>query len=180
MRVSDLQISQNKDCLKTVLGSCVSVVLYSVDSYICTMSHYLLPEMPDSSYNVPNNDTEPLVEESNYWHSSTKNKNIYTYANTIIPYQIEVMLKLGCERTKLRAKIAGGATMFLHEKPINPSLDIGQRNIQVGTTILNKEHILITGKSCGSLSARSIIYDPNKRQLEVTILNGKQSQVLIV
>ena len=60
--------------------------------------------------------------------SKKPSNNLKKYADTAIPLMIDEMMKLGAEKERMVAKLAGGATMFKHTE--NSLMgDIGKNNI---------------------------------------------------
>ena len=157
--ISDFKISQEKELLKTTLGSCVSIVLYSSLNEIATMSHYLLPK--PFNFNIENIPS-PIM-------SAKIEGNPWRFGSILLLHQLNSMLKLGCTKTELRAKISGGATMF-PTKTLSTITDVGNANTLVAQEFLKKEGIPITGNSCGGNYGRSIIFNPETKQLQVHIL----------
>ena len=111
------------------------------------MSHYLLPRTGDAL------DTR---------------KQPLRFGDYIIPLQIEESIRSGITRDQLRAKIAGGATMFAHKKKsLIP--DIGHENTVVARNILRQEKIMVTAEHTAGTIGRSIIFNPETKVLQVTV-----------
>lgn len=72
------------------LGSCVGIALYDSTKKIAGLSHIMLPD----STQFKNNNT-PMK-----------------FADTAIPILIDKLIEAGCLKSSLKAKIAGGASMF--------------------------------------------------------------------
>src|SRR5690625_5029468 len=90
--ISDLNIAKAPNKIRTTgLGSCVGVVIYDLQRQVAGLAHVMLP---DSS----------LTKEKNF--------NVYKYANTAIPYLVDLLTKNGARSFALKAKVAGGAQMF--------------------------------------------------------------------
>ena len=90
------------------LGSCVGIALYDDRRKIGGLAHVMLP---DSRL------------------AGQKSFNPGKFADTAIDILIEDMVKLGVERNKIVAKIAGGAQMF-QIKSENNIMQIGKRNVE--------------------------------------------------
>lgn len=150
--ISDYKFSINGEVLKTTLGSCVSVVLYSQHSkLISSMSHFLLPHPPMAK------------DEVNYQR----------YGSMLIPAQIKKMEELGVSKNEMRAKVTGGAAMF----PISNDShlgDIGAENSQMAINILQENKIDLVAHDVGGSLGRSIEFDPQTKKLKVTIF-GKNT-----
>lgn len=131
--VGELVVSSEPAVLKTILGSCVGVALYSNQERVGGLIHIFLPKMN----NIESNRAK--------------------YADTGIPLLIATIEhKFGITKNKLVAKIAGGANMFPFKKNISPLLDIGKNNITVVKDTLERLRIPIIEEDLGSTYGRRI------------------------
>lgn len=131
--VGELVVSSEPAVLKTILGSCVGVALYSSQERLGGLIHIFLPRMnnPDS--------------------------NKAKYADTGIPLLITTIEhKYGVAKNKLVAKIAGGANMFPFKKIKSPLLDIGANNITIVKETLDRLRIPIIEEDVGATYGRRI------------------------
>ncbi len=104
------------------LGSCVGVAIYDEVAKVGVLGHIFLPRSRANDVDAPPG----------------------KYADTGIPAMIDEGVKLGARKSRLKAKIAGGANLF-------PSLSantisIGQQNIQAVIEHLDKHGVTIVGK----------------------------------
>ncbi|HLS20390.1 MAG TPA: chemotaxis protein CheD [Bacillota bacterium] len=148
--ISDLNIALAPNKIRTTgLGSCVGVVIYDQQRKIAGLAHVMLP---DSN----------LTKEKNY--------NIYKYANTAIPYLVNLLKKNGARSFALKAKIAGGAQMFKLSADSNV-MRIGPRNVEAVEKALQQINIPIVAKDVGGNSGRTIEFDPETGCLNVRTVN---------
>jgi chemotaxis protein CheD len=139
--VAQLKIGTSEQMLRTILGSCVGICIYDRNKKIGGMSHILLPEASGSN-------------------------QIEKYADTAIPALINLLLKQGCTKEFMSAKIAGGASMFKFK--ISTSLgQIGERNIEVTKDILKKAGIALLCEDTGGSTGRVIDFFLNDGHLKV-------------
>lgn len=136
--IADFKICNSPDQITTIgLGSCVGVVLYSMNSTCCGLLHILLP----SSLDIKNN------------------TNRAKFADTGIDDLIKELNKQGLYKNNLLAKIAGGAAMFQFNN--NSDLgSIGDRNVIAVKKALSKYGIPIISEDVGKDYGRTIIFDP--------------------
>jgi chemotaxis protein CheD len=124
----------DKDLLiNTVLGSCVSVVLYDPLLKAGGMNHFMLAEMKAKS-NIDN-----YFKEERYG----------LYAMEAL---INDLLKLGSKKGNLKAKIFGGSNVIQTARTI----EIGQENIRFAEEFLKTENIPIVNRDTGGKKARKI------------------------
>ena len=123
--------------LRTLLGSCVGVVLYDRTSKLGALAHVVLPTARG-----------PVDHPGKY-------------ADTAIPGVIaELERRLG-SRTGLRltAKLAGGASMFQVDTPADSTLNIGRRNQEAIEAILDELKIPVLARDLGGTTGRRLTLD---------------------
>lgn len=131
--VADLATSSSPDVLKTILGSCIGIAIYSPKDRIGGLLHIMLPQLNNGDMNKAK------------------------YANTGIPMLISTIEnRYGIKRHTLIAKIAGGANMFSFIKNTNTIFDIGNRNIAAVKYLLKELGIPIVGEDVGANYGRRI------------------------
>ena len=135
--IADLNVAFSPDKLITVgLGSCVGIAIYDKAIGIGGLAHIMLPD--SSQFNKITNEIK--------------------FADLAIPILVEDMIKKGAKLKNMRAKIAGGASMFnFPDKSI--IMDIGNRN---GIAVKNALKILsipILAEDIGGNKGRTLIFD---------------------
>ncbi len=132
--MADLNVAVSPFVLTTLgLGSCVGVCLYDSITKVAGMAHIMLP------YSVQNKGEI----------------NPAKYADTGITLLIEEMAKKGAMKSRLIAKLAGGAQMFQFKQE-NDIIKIGQKNIQACKEMLEKFNIKIVAEDTGGNFGRTI------------------------
>lgn len=123
--------------LRTLLGSCVGVVLYDRDSKLGGLAHVVLPS------------ARGAVDHPG------------KYADTAIPAVIaEFERHLGPRsRMRLVAKLAGGASMFPIDAPAGSTLNIGRRNQEAIESILDELRIPVLARDLGGTTGRRLTLD---------------------
>lgn len=135
--IADMKTVFSPNKIITVgLGSCVGIALFDKNNAIGGLVHIMLPD--SSQFSNINN---PIK-----------------FANLAIPCLINEMEKLGSIKRSMKAKIAGGASMFnFSDKSI--TMDIGNRNIiSVKNTLVNL-NIPIISEDVGGNKGRTMIFD---------------------
>ncbi|MBE6829574.1 chemotaxis protein CheD [Clostridium sp. KNHs216] len=149
--ISDMKVAKSMDSLVTyALGSCVGICLYDPVMKVGGLGHIMLPTYP------VNNPKE----------------NRFRFADTCIPEMLLQMEKLGCNRRRITAKIAGGAKMF--EVADDSSFgNIGQRNISEVKNTLSKLQIRICAEDTGLNYGRTVyFYTEDGRMVVKSFSNG--------
>ncbi|MGX8702366.1 chemotaxis protein CheD [Caproiciproducens sp.] len=149
--ISDMKVVRSTNSLVTyALGSCVGICLYDPVMKTGGLGHIMLPTYP------VNNPKE----------------NRFRFADTCIPEMLLQMEKLGCNRRRITAKIAGGAKMF--EVADDSSFgNIGQRNVSEVKNTLNKLQIRICAEDTGLNYGRTVyFYTEDGRMVVKSFSNG--------
>jgi chemotaxis protein CheD len=135
--IAEHAVSANpEDSLITyALGSCIAVILYDPVRVAGGMIHYMLPM---STTNPEKAKTKPCM-----------------FADTGVPMLFHAMYALGCDRSRLRVKVAGGGQLYDDQG----TFEIGARNINVLRRMLSKTNLLITSEDVGGSRSRTVSLD---------------------
>jgi chemotaxis protein CheD len=129
------------------LGSCIGVCIYDLQAQIAGMAHIMLPNSRESLKGNP-----------------------AKYADTCIEMMLEELLKLGVLRSRLKAKMAGGAQMFSFAGK-TPLLRIGERNAEAVAEELKKKRISLLASDVGGTFGRTINFDIRTGDLYIRTIN---------
>jgi chemotaxis protein CheD len=136
-RVSD----DVNELLGTVLGSCVAVCLHDPVRAIGGMNHFLLPFGQEEGANRP-----------------------VRYGLFAMEMLINDLLKAGAKKSRLEAKLFGGARISAELR------DIGQANSVFAREYLATEGIHCLGESLGGQNARRVVFRPATGQARMLIV----------
>lgn len=132
--MADLKVCKCPDALTTLgLGSCVGVALYDPVTKVSGLLHCMLPD----STQIRNN------------------MNPAKFADTGIEELIKQMVALGANKSRLVAKIAGGAQMFAMTST-NEALRVGERNAAAAREKLKQSGIRLLAEDCGLNYGRTV------------------------
>ncbi|MDH5656564.1 MAG: chemotaxis protein CheD [Spirochaetia bacterium] len=131
--VGEWKIGRNSDFLKTTLGSCAGIVLYSMKHKIGGIAHILLGEPPPGK----------IIHKGKY-------------ARTAIYSLVSELKSSGVPASDLKACLFGGATMF-YSKNGNALQQIGNDNIRISKEVLKELDIPILLEDTGGKRGRSVI-----------------------
>ena len=133
--IADMKMSRGSGSIVTyALGSCIGICLYDPRIRLGAMIHIMLPLNMEAG-----------------------RKNVMKYADTGIRETIKQMEAKGAVRSRIVAKIAGGAKMF--EVNGGSLGNIGQRNIESVHLNLKREQIRIIKEDVGGDIARTMFFD---------------------
>ena len=123
--MADLKVCRAPDNLTTIgLGSCIGIAIYDPVTKISGLAHIMLP---DST-------------------AIRNNSNIAKFADTGIKKLVDDMIRMGASKSRLRAKIAGGAS----------AINVGDRNAAASREMLKKLGIPLIAEDCGKNFGRTV------------------------
>lgn len=146
--MADYKTARSPDLLLTAgLGSCIGICIHDPYLKVGGMAHIMLPTAGERLGGNP-----------------------AKYADSALELLIVDILSMGANRSRLRAKIAGGAQMFSFPgKP--PVLKIGDRNAEAVQDGLKKSGIPLLIADVGGSFGRTIHFDVGTGDLRVRTIN---------
>jgi chemotaxis protein CheD len=151
--IGQVHVARPPHRLQTVLGSCIGLVIFDLETRLTGMAHVLLP----SSQGKP--------------RGALPGK----YGDHAVTCLLESLLAHGAGRSRLRAKMAGGARMFDHA--IDYSRDIGASNIAAVEAALHAAGIPIVARHMGGTVGRRVDFDAESLRMVVEDF-GNQASVI--
>ncbi|HEY3348074.1 MAG TPA: chemotaxis protein CheD [Nitrospirota bacterium] len=134
LKPGEIFVASEPNIIKTLLGSCVAVCLFSKDHQIAAMSHCVLPA------------------------PKFKNTQDVRYVEHAVASMLEDLNALGVPLYALEAKLFGGSDMF-SKKFNNDNLKkmIGDANVKAARQILRGACIKITAEDVGGTRGRVLL-----------------------
>ncbi|MGB8811733.1 MAG: chemotaxis protein CheD, partial [Paracoccaceae bacterium] len=129
------------EVLSTVLGSCVAVCMHDPVRKLGGMNHFLLPYGQEEGLSRP-----------------------VRYGLFAMETLINALMKQGAKKSRLQAKLFGGARISADLR------DIGQSNAAFAREFLVTEGIQCLGESLGGVNARRVNYRPATGQARLLIV----------
>ena len=130
------------------LGSCVALALYDPEAKIAGLAHAMLPS------GIGAGTTGNSVQAGKF-------------CDLAVPALILQMEALGAQRSRIFARIVGGATMFSFPGERNGPPALGERNLQAARQALNAAGIGIRAEDVGGSQGRSLELEPADGSLAV-------------
>jgi chemotaxis protein CheD len=134
---------------KTVLGSCIALVLYHPRIKTGAMAHIVLPD------------------------SAERDGAPGKFADTAVPHMLQLLEEQGAPLHGLTAKFAGGANMFGGTGPMK----IGDANAEAVSRALRIAGIQIAGQEVGGTKGRRVTFDCSTGEMTIVIA-GKPARTL--
>jgi len=154
--MADLKSCVSRNSVTTLgLGSCVGIAIRDTSNKIGGLAHIMLPDSK-AMRNTP--------------------VNIAKFADTGIEELVRQMEALGAKRSRMVAKIAGGADMFNFQGNSSIGL-VGERNAQASKAKLNELKIPILAEDIGANYGRTVIFYPETGEFHIRAV-GKNESVI--
>lgn len=152
--MADYKTAKAPDLLLTAgLGSCIGICIHDPLLKVGGMAHIMLPTA-----------------------SGSLGGNPAKYADTGLELLLKEIAAMGANRSRLRAKMAGGAQMFSFPgKP--PVLKIGDRNAEAVEKELKRHGIPLLVKDVGGSFGRTIHFDVGTGELRIRTINHGEKVV---
>lgn len=136
------------------LGSCVAIALYDAAARIGGLAHAMLPDPSTGRRSTPPG----------------------RFATTAVPALLELMVDAGADAGAIRARLAGGASMFESLLP-DRGRRLGLRNVEAARGALTAAGIAVDGEDVGGAHGRSVYLSTVNGCLKVTSV--QQADVIL-
>ncbi len=131
LNAGELLFSKEPIIMKTILGSCVSVVIFDKKNKYGGMCHYIIPEI-------------------------SRGTNSVRFGDVAVPFLIKKFLNNGSLKPNMEVSIFGGAFMLDIEDTI---FFTGENNIRIAHTYINKYKLFIKQEDTGGNKGRKIQFN---------------------
>jgi len=136
------------------LGSCIAMCIYDPVAKLGGLVHMLLPMSNSTDMNfVPSK-----------------------YVNTGVPLLINRMIKQGAQKSRMVAKMTGGARMLAIPGG-STRMDIGTRNISEAKIAMEKEALKLVSAEVGGNAGRTIQFFLNTGKIFVRTAGGQITEL---
>lgn len=154
--MADLKTCVSPNGVTTLgLGSCVGIALRDPVTKVGGLAHVMLPD----STQIRNSQ-----------------QNIAKFADTGIEELVKQMERLGAKRSRIVAKIAGGATMFTFQGK-SDMVQVGDRNVEASKLKLKQLNIPILAQDTGANSGRTVTFYPETGDFHIRAVGKKETVI---
>jgi len=145
VKMAEMNMARSPDRLKTILGSCVGIIVHDPVRRIGGLAHVMLPRQ------------------------TRGDSSVGKYADTAVPALLALLAGGGSRPTGLRAYLIGGAKMFpLGSDGIG---SIGDQNVAAARRALQEASVPIVFEDTGGTRGRTVMFDNEKGEVSVRTLN---------
>jgi chemotaxis protein CheD len=146
VKMAEMDVVADQRSLKTILGSCVGVILRDPERRVSGLAHIMLP--------CRRRDDNATAK----------------YADTAVPALLARLLGQGGRHGALQALLIGGAQMF----PMGNSrlASIGDQNVEAARKALSDSRIPIVFEDIGGTAGRTVTFDNTTGAVSVKTLQS--------
>ena len=142
-----LRVARGPAILRTLLGSCVGVSLWSERLRIGGLSHSLLPKRPAPRAG------RAMVED------------VGRVVDTSIRELVSQLERLRVVRSELEVKVFGGADVLVLKDPAASRLTVGRQNSEAALDTLEALGLVVSASSLGGTTGVDIRFDTNNGEV---------------
>lgn len=136
LRPGEFYFGEHNTRIRTLLGSCVSIIVWHPLRRIGGMCHYMLPSRGGRR-------TGPLDGR---------------YAEDAVELFLQAMRARGTHPSEYQVKLVGGGNMFVHAAP-GQAVTVADRNIEAGRRLLRRHGFRVHAEAVGEAGHRQIIFE---------------------
>jgi len=151
----EFYVTQNKEMITTVLGSCIAVCAYDMENGIGGMNHFMLPSRNGESV-------------SSDWHFNGCGR----YGDNAMKNLLKCMIKNGAKRNAIKIKIFGGGQILASKG------DVGGRNIEFINEYAAQKQLVVMGQDVGDVYPRKINFSPESGRVQVKKLKSLNNDTI--
>jgi chemotaxis protein CheD len=136
----EFHLSTEPEVVTTILGSCVSIIMFDKAKRISMMSHNLMPVCENLS--------------------SCKGdcENVHRYTECSVKQMLQIFDSVKIPRNDIVVKLFGGSELINDGHHADNITSIGSRNITSAKNIIEKEALKLTAQDIGGRCSRKIVF----------------------
>ncbi|SDD45559.1 chemotaxis protein CheD [Sporomusa acidovorans] len=132
--MADYKVGRNPASLISYgLGSCVGIAMFDSVAKVGGLAHIMLPDSTQAR----------------------SADNVAKFADTALPAMLNEIIKLGAVKSRITAKIAGGAQMFTFTNTTD-IMRVGERNAEAVRLVLKKLEVRLLAEDTGGNYGRTV------------------------
>ncbi|MCI6158670.1 MAG: chemotaxis protein CheD [Selenomonadaceae bacterium] len=153
--MADYKVGKAPDTIISYgLGSCIGISLYDPQAKVGGLLHIMLPDSKQAR----------------------ASDNPAKFADTGMPLLLRDVLALGAVRSRLVAKMAGGAQMFAFANATD-IMRVGARNAEAVKSILNEMNIRLLAEDVGGTYGRTVSINLENGSYKVKTINKGEKEI---
>ena len=155
LKPADFYMTTEQMVIKTVLGSCITLTMFSPKAGVSAACHAVLPTCRDCT--CPSN---PCT-------------NKYKYVQCVIPEMLKKFKEFGLQADDLEIKMFGGADMIQFRKGSRSweNQRVGRKNIVMARDVARQYNLNIMHSDVGGTLGRKLYFDTKNGEVWLRRLN---------
>jgi chemotaxis protein CheD len=139
----------------TILGSCVSIIMYSRISRIGAICHAVMPsrEMAMAKERI---------------------KDAFQYVDSSMEWMLSQFEEAGIKREAIEVKIFGGSEIFFDSKKVN-GIGVGKKNIEAAIKMIKHKKLKLRAWNIGGNKGRKLIFYTDTGEVLTRFVNKEMS-----
>lgn len=154
LKPGDFHLALIPTLIKTVLGSCITVTMYSPQTGIGAACHALLPTCREER-------DEPCPPGTC--------KNTFRFVECVIPEMVRQLQEQGLVISELEVKLFGGSDMMMASLANHQR--VGKSNVKMAKTVLARMGMTIKSSDTGGTVGRKLIFNTGTGDVWIKQLN---------
>jgi chemotaxis protein CheD len=156
--VGEVHLALKPTVARTVLGSCVAVILYAPSRKVSALCHAVLPSPTNASRSCRDTCAKPC--SGPYPRDCTE----LHYVTCCIDYMLEHLGAAGIASHQLACALVGGASARALSNPLG---SVGDQNVATARSVLDAHDIRIRHEDVGGSVGRTLTYRTDNGRLRV-------------
>jgi chemotaxis protein CheD len=140
LKPGEIYFSEQPSIVSTVLGSCVSVTMFSPERHIGAICHAVLPEEREAG-------------------------EAFRYVDSSILTMLEGFDRYGIPRSHIEVKLFGGAEMLPPGPVRRKDSSVGRQNIEIAMQVVERENLQLVASDLGGVHGRKIFFNTHTGEI---------------
>ena len=167
LKPGEIFITEKPFLVKTVLGSCLTITIFSSRPRLSAICHAILNNAKTK---------EKCSGDSPACCSTILNGTSFKYVNCSIVHMIKEFKKHHINPESTEIKLFGGASVIGQNGKESMAVSVGENNIQTAFQILNKEGLTVTSSDTGGSVGRKLLFYTHTGEVYLKKLNREMEQ----
>jgi chemotaxis protein CheD len=146
----------------TVLGSCVSVIMYYRPGKIGAICHAVMPAQEEAAKKNRSNAKDELQ-----------------YVDSSVQWMLARFEKIGIKGIDLEVKIFGGSELFYDSKKYDRSISVGKKNVEMALKTIQAKNLKLKAWNVGGNKGRKVIFYTDTGEVFTKFVNKVEPQVAL-
>ena len=145
----------------TVLGSCISVIMYHRHTMIGAICHAVMPSYIGTMRKRPSS------------------KDMFQFVDSSMKWMLAQFEKIGIKSKDLEVKIFGGSEIFYDNKKYKSSISVGKKNIEAAMKTIQEQDLKLKAWNVGGNKGRKVIFYTDTGEVFTKFVNKMEPQVAL-